>query len=139
MRAPVDSDDDITTSLATTHGYRVRVRARYSDSHSAPERGQWFFVYEVEIHNDSGVPARLVNRQWVITSATGQTKEVRGPGVVGQHPHLEKGQSFSYSSGCPLPTPFGSMQGSYEMENADGELFSIEVGRFELLQPNSVH
>ena len=139
MAAHVEAIDEITSSEATTHGWRVRVRARYSESHSAPQRGQWFFVYEICITNETGVTAKLLNRCWEITSATGQVQEVRGPGVIGQHPRLEAGQSFTYSSGCPLPTPFGNMRGTYEMADDHGERFEIEVAPFQLVQPNSLH
>jgi ApaG protein len=55
--------------------------------------------------------------------------------VVGYQPVLEPGQSFEYTSGCPLATPFGSMQGTYQMVTAEGEAFDVEIALFELSQP----
>ncbi|HPG25528.1 MAG TPA: ApaG domain [Myxococcota bacterium] len=52
---------------------------------------------------------------------------------------MEPGQSFEYTSGCPLATPFGSMAGSYEMQRKDGTRFEAEVALFQLIQPGSIH
>ncbi len=61
----------------------------------------------------------------------------RGAGVVGAQPILNPGESFQYSSACPLRTPIGSMQGEYEFAVLDasgewGEVFEVEIGRFGL-------
>ena len=66
-------------------------------------------------------------------------EEVRGAGVVGQQPVLEPGQSFKYSSWCPLKTPTGMMQGTYEMVREDGSRFEIEVAPFALRARYTVH
>jgi ApaG protein len=78
---------------------------------------------------------RLINRHWVIEDGEGRSEEVRGPGVVGAQPRLEEGQTFEYTSFCPLPTPVGSMRGSYEMHYDNGESFKAEIARFELSEP----
>ena len=56
-------------------------------------------------------------------------------GVVGQTPTIEPGQSFTYTSGCPLRTPQGIMVGSYQMVNARGHLFSVAIPAFSLDSP----
>jgi ApaG protein len=58
--------------------------------------------------------------------------EVQGPGVVGDQPTLHPGESYKYSSWCPLKTPTGMMRGTYQMIRADGERFDIEVAPFAL-------
>jgi ApaG protein len=63
--------------------------------------------------------------------------EVRGPGVVGNQPTLAPGQSFEYTSGCPLTMPFGSMHGTYLMINDRKEQFDIEIAPFTLTEPYS--
>lgn len=116
----------------------VDVATRFLDDQSAPEDGRYVFAYTIRIHNRGRVPAQLLRRHWVITDANGEVQEVRGPGVVGEQPRLAPGQSFEYTSGCPLSTPFGSMHGSYQMVLSDGEQFDAEIGAFSLSQPHSV-
>jgi ApaG protein len=64
-------------------------------------------------------------------------QEVRGAGVVGEQPVLGPGESFSYTSGCPLTTPSGTMQGSYVMEITGGETFNAEIPAFSLDIPHA--
>ena len=129
----------ITTSEATTEGLRVEVRARYSAEHSDPQSGLWFFLYTIRLCNEGDETVQLISRHWVINDGTGHAEEVRGPGVVGEQPELAPGEDFEYTSGCPLPTPFGTMQGSYQMSRADGSTFDAEIALFELRQPQAVH
>jgi ApaG protein len=135
------SDDDFfeSTSEAETQHVRVRVRARYSPEHSSPAASRWFFLYTIRITNEGEATVQLLNRHWTIIDGTGHTEEVHGPGVVGEQPVLESGQAFEYTSGCPLPTPFGSMAGSFDMQRADGTRFEAEVAIFQLIQPGSIH
>ncbi len=135
------SEEELAISSdATTQGVRVQVRARYSAEHSDPQRSQWFFLYTIHIANEGERPVQLLTRHWTITDATGHVEEVRGPGVVGVQPRLEPGEDFEYTSGCPLQTPFGSMEGTFQMvtEGEDGG-FDAEVARFELREPGAVH
>lgn len=106
--------------------------ARYSPEYSDQSRRKWFFLYTIRITNEGSRTVQLLNRHWVITDAHGETEEVRGPGVVGQQPVLKKGESFEYTSGCPLDTPFGSMQGTYEMLVEGGETFEAKIAGFAL-------
>lgn len=126
-------------SEAITRGVRVRVDARYSPNHSEPSRQEWFFLYTVRIANESAETVQLLNRHWIITDAAGKVEEVRGPGVVGKQPVLPPGESFEYTSGCPLTTPFGSMRGEYEMTTLEGERFEVEIAAFALMEPGSLH
>ena len=132
----------MSTSACVTNGVCVDVEARYSEEHSAPERSQWFFLYTITISNQSDQQVQLLSRHWIITDATGNQEEVRGPGVVGEQPTLEPGESFEYTSGTPLNTPSGIMVGSYEMQRATGERFLVDVPAFSLdspYQPKKVH
>lgn len=134
-----DSDLFETGSEALTEGVRVQVRAHYSPEHSSPPASRWFFLYTITISNESDETVQLLNRHWTIVDATGHTEEVHGPGVVGEQPVLAPGQRFEYTSGCPLPTPFGSMAGTYEMIRRNGTRFEAEVALFQLIQPGSIH
>lgn len=125
----------MSSSEAVTRGVRVQVECHYSKERSDPKNHEHFFLYTVRITNEGRDTVELLNRHWIITNAHGTVQEVRGPGVVGQHPRLSQGQSFEYTSGCPLDTPFGSMHGSYEMLLTDtGERFEAEIGAFPLRQ-----
>lgn len=129
----------MSTSEATTRGVRVRVRAEFSPEHSSPADDRWFFLYTVAIANDGPETVQLVTRHWIITDGGGQVEEVRGPGVVGRQPILEPGDSFEYTSGCPLRVPMGSMQGSYQMVTTTGEQFDAQIAPFTLKAPYTVH
>jgi ApaG protein len=124
-------------SEVVTQGIRVEVESRYSAHHSGP--GVWFFLYTIRISNDGAETAQLVSRHWIITDANGRVEEVQGPGVVGDQPVLQPGDSYEYTSGCPLPTPFGSMQGSYQMITPNGRHFDAAIAEFVLREPGSLH
>ena len=127
------------TSEATTRGIRIRVRSTFVPEHSQPDRQHWFFIYNVQITNEGTERTQLVGRHWIITDANGQVQEVRGPGVVGKQPTLEPGASFEYTSACPLPTPFGTMHGTYKMVTSTGEGFDAEIAPFSLGEPHAIN
>ncbi|MEM7410709.1 MAG: Co2+/Mg2+ efflux protein ApaG [Myxococcota bacterium] len=131
--------EHVTRSEAVTEGVRVEVEARFSPEHSDPAHSEWFFLYTIRLTNEGGEACQLISRHWEIRNATGNLEEVRGPGVVGEQPVLEPGNSFEYTSGCPLDTPFGSMEGSYQMVGAGGQEFDVAIARFELREPRAVH
>ncbi len=117
-----------------TEGIRVRVGAQFLPEHSDPSEGRYTFVYRVVLRNEGDRWARLCSRHWIILDADNHLEEVRGPGVVGHFPELAPGESFDYVSGCPLSTPWGTMEGSFEMEREDGSRFQARVGRFFLAE-----
>jgi ApaG protein len=122
-----------------TEGIRIRVKATWWSERSSPDAGQWAFTYTVVISNEGTTPATLRSRHWLITDATGHVEEVRGEGVVGQQPALQPGDSFEYTSWAMLRTPFGSMQGEYQMQRPDGGRFEARIGTFALAQPHALH
>ena len=130
---------DPATSEATTEGVKVSVRSEYQEEHSDPGAGQFLFSYTVTIENVGERTVQLLSRRWVITDADGDQQVVEGPGVVGEQPTLEPGESFEYSSYCPLPTSVGTMEGSYWMATPDGESFEAEVATFTLAVPGAVN
>ena len=122
---------------AETEGVVVRVRPSYLAGQSDPAEGRWVWAYQVEIVNLSGGPVQLVARRWTITDALGRVEEVRGPGVVGEQPVIEPGDSYAYASGCPLTTPSGSMFGAYFMQDAEGRMFEAAIPAFSLDVPDA--
>ncbi len=127
------------TSEAVTDGVRVQVTARYSPTRSQPLRNLWLFLYTIEISNESADTVQLISRHWVITDAENRVEEVRGLGVVGQQPTLAPGESFEYTSSCPLQTPFGTMGGTYQMVTTGGKRFDVEIATFTLSEPYTIH
>jgi ApaG protein len=132
-------NDLMFISEAVTRGVRVRVQSEYSPDQSAPAKNQWFFLYTVTISNEGSETVQLLTRHWIITDGTGHIEEVRGPGVVGKQPTLKTGESFEYTSGCPLSTPFGVMEGTYQMVTTSGERFDVKIAPFTLSEPYTVH
>jgi ApaG protein len=116
----------------TTDGILIEVNPSYLREHSDPAQRLFVFSYEVTISNEGRQPARLVARHWVIRDGDGAEREVEGEGVVGEQPHLIPGGSFTYSSFCPLPTPTGSMRGTYRMVREDGTEFEAKIPLFFL-------
>jgi ApaG protein len=129
----------VETSEASTSGIRVAVRSQYVAERSRPESGEFFFAYTILIENRSRERVQLISRHWIITDAEGRQEEVRGPGVVGEQPVLDPGESFQYTSACPLRTPFGSMRGTYQMVRPDGTRFDAQIAAFRLAQPYAVN
>jgi ApaG protein len=126
-------------SDATTRGVRVSVQSAYVPDRSSPQEGHYFFAYRVRISNAGEETVQLVSRHWVITDGDGNVEQVQGPGVVGEQPVLEPGESFEYTSFCPLRTPIGSMHGSYQMVAAGGSRFDAEIAPFSLAVPNALN
>jgi ApaG protein len=126
-------------SSAVTEGIRVSVQANYVAAESAPRAKRYVFTYTVKIVNEGNAPAQLRSRHWIITDGAGKVEEVRGPGVVGQQPHLRPGEQFEYTSGCVLTTPRGEMRGTYQMVRPDGSHFDATIAAFSLLLPYSLN
>jgi ApaG protein len=129
----------VPTSDRATRGIRVRVESRFVEARSNLAEGQWFFAYTITIANESELTVQLISRHWVITDANGVVREIRGPGVVGKQPILEPGDSFEYTSFCPLTTSFGTMHGSYQMAARGSESFDAEIAPFALGEPYSIN
>jgi ApaG protein len=127
------------TSEAVTRGVRVRAQSEFNPDRSDPARSQWFFLYTITIANEGTDTVQLLTRHWIITDADGKVEEVRGPGVVGKQPTLKPGESFEYTSGCPLTTAFGVMEGTYQMVTENGDRFDAKIAPFTLSEPYTVH
>ena len=127
------------SSEAVTRGIRVKVEPQFDPRRSQPDAGHWFFLYTVTIVNEGAETVQLLSRHWIITDGNCEVEEVRGPGVVGEQPVLAPGESFRYTSGCPLTTDVGKMEGSYQMVTRSGEPFDVEIAPFTLCAPGPVH
>ena len=119
---------------AVTRGIKVSVTPQFLEYEADDDR--YFWAYTVVIENESEMAAQLKTRYWQITDAKGRVEEVRGPGVVGETPLLKPGESFTYTSGCPLNEPSGVMVGHYGMVDADGDVFEVDIPAFSLDSPD---
>ena len=126
-------------SEAVTNGIRVEVMSQHSLENSRASQGEWVFQYTVRITNQSSETVQLISRHWIITDALDHVEDVRGPGVVGAQPVLAPGESFKYSSWCPLKTPTGMMRDTYQMAGPGGKQFDIEIAPFALRARYTVH
>ena len=117
----------------------VTVTPRYLPEQSDPARQHYVFAYTVRITNTGSQPAQVIGRHWIITDGAQRTEEVRGLGVVGQQPLLPPGESFEYTSGCPLPTPVGTMRGTYVCVGDNGVPFDVPIPEFMLAMPRTLH
>ncbi|WP_448586075.1 Co2+/Mg2+ efflux protein ApaG [Thermaurantiacus sp.] len=121
---------------ATTGDITVRVQPTFAPEHSAPALGRWVWRYHVRIENHGAEPVQLIDRHWIIHDARGVREEVAGPGVVGEQPVIPPGGAHDYVSACPLPTPSGTMEGSYGMVRGR-QMFRVAIPLFDLLSPDS--
>lgn len=122
-------------SVSLTQGVRVAVAPSYLPDQSEPMANRFVFGYRVRVTNESTRTLQLMARHWIITDATGRRHEVRGEGVVGHQPTMRPGTGFEYSSFCPLPTPWGTMEGSYTVRPEGGDPFDVAIGTFYLMSP----
>ena len=125
--------------MAEKHQITVTARAKFVPEQSNAAAGRYVFAYSITITNSGTVPAKLLSRHWIITDGNEQVQEVRGEGVVGEQPYLKPGESFEYSSGAAIPTPVGTMRGSYRMIADDGIEFDASIPEFALSEPRVLH
>ena len=120
---------------AVTRDIQVTVLPQFVPERSEPDERRFFWVYTIEITNLGREPVQLTARHWRITDGNGLLEEVRGPGVVGEQPVIQPGEAFRYTSGCPLTTPSGIMEGEYRMVDSAGVGFDAEIPAFSLDSP----
>lgn len=122
----------------TTDGIRITVFPEYLEDQSDPDQNDFFFAYHIEIANLSEKRAHLKTRHWIITDGDGEVKEVKGEGVVGKQPVLKPGDTFEYTSYCPLKTPVGVMQGTFHMVLEDESNLDAQINPFSLQVPGTL-
>jgi len=122
-----------------TEGVKISVKPDYLEDQSVPEENRFIWAYTIEIENLSDDQIQLVSRKWVITDSNGHIEHVQGEGVIGEQPFIKPGARFRYTSGAPLRTPSGFMQGSFEMRTEAGECFAARVPDFSLDRPDELN
>tara|TARA_Y100000590_G_scaffold405344_1_gene493573 strand:+ start:1610 stop:2002 length:393 start_codon:yes stop_codon:yes gene_type:complete len=121
----------------TTNNINISVKPYYLEDQSIPEEHHYVWAYQITINNLGNETVQLKERYWEITESNGSKKEVKGAGVIGEQPILKPGEKYEYTSGAPLTTPSGFMEGHYKMETKEGNKFSASVPLFSLDSPHS--
>ena len=119
--------------------FTCTVKVQPLPEQSNPDEGQHAFAYTVTITNTGDIAAQLIARHWIISDESGQTHEVRGLAVVGHQPLLKPGESFEYTSWTPLPTPTGTMRGTFFCMTEDAHAFDATIHEFALVAPSALH
>jgi ApaG protein len=127
--------------MPDTDKYQIEIHPmpQYIAEQSDPENDRYIFAYTITIKNVGSVPAQLVSRHWIITDGNNEVQEVRGLGVVGKQPLLQPGESFEYTSWLRLPTPSGTMQGSYFCMTDEALPFEATIGEVTLALASALH
>ncbi|SMF49404.1 Co2+/Mg2+ efflux protein ApaG [Pseudobacteriovorax antillogorgiicola] len=115
-----------------THGFRITVEPEFISEEYSGGHHYFIYSYTVTIENNSKNPCQLLSRHWIIRDGTGNEEHVIGDGVVGKQPIIRPGETFSYTSGCPLTTPTGNMRGKYYMVGPKNREFEIKIPLFFL-------
>lgn len=123
-----------------TQGIKVSVVTNFEGVFFKNYRLQYAFVYRITIDNQSKNSVQLLNRHWDIFDALNEPQVVDGEGVVGEKPVLKSGESYTYSSGCLLVSPFGAMKGYFGMINfTTARPFKVTVPTFRLGAPYALN
>jgi len=125
----------LATSDIRTGAIRVETESFYVPDRSDPAAQSYFFGYRIRITNEGGEPCQLLERKWLITDGLGRIEHVQGQGVIGKQPRFGPGDTFEYTSACPLETHWGTMEGAFTFVDGHGELFDADVGPFLLFVP----
>jgi len=117
----------------TTEGITVSVDPKFDGDINDAQSVKFVFTYTITVHNSLSYTVKLLSRKWDIFDSVGKHHIVEGEGVVGLQPEIAPGESFTYSSWCPLDSNLGTMEGKYLMQNPiTGATFEITIPRFEL-------
>ena len=119
----------------TTNGVTVTVNPYFLDDQSSPNDNHYVWAYKVNIDNKGIDILHLNQRTWIIIDGNGRVLQVQGDGVVGETPIIKPGETFEYTSGTPLKTTSGIMQGYYSMSADNGEKIKIDIPTFSLDSP----
>ena len=119
-----------------TKGIKISVETNFEGTFYKNYKIRFAYGYKVTIENQSKDSVQLYAREWQILDALNNVEIVSGEGVIGKKPVLKPGESHTYNSGCLLTSPFGAMQGFYNMVNlASSKKFKVTIPSFKLSAP----
>jgi ApaG protein len=123
-----------------TQGIKVSVETTFEGTFYKDYKMQYAFGYTVTIENESKDVVQLRSRHWRISDALNNVEIVEGDGVIGKKPVIQPGEKYTYSSGCLLLSPFGSMKGHYNMVNfTSTRKFRVVIPSFKLSEPSAMN
>jgi len=119
-----------------TSGIKISVETTFEGTFYKNYKVHFAFGYEVTIENQSKDSVQLNSRYWEVLDALNNIEIIEGEGVIGKKPVLKPGESHTYNSGCLLTSPFGAMQGHYNMVNfTNTNKFKVTIPSFKLSAP----
>lgn len=123
-----------------TRGIKISVETTFEGTFYKNYKMHFAFGYEITIENQSKDSVQLMARHWKIKDSLSNTETVNGEGVIGKKPVLKPGEKHTYTSGCLLTSPFGSMSGYYQMVNfSTTRKFRVTVPTFRLSAPFAIN
>lgn len=119
-----------------TQGIKISVLTTFEGTYFKNHKIHFAFSYEITIENHSKDSVQLTSRHWEIFDSLNDIEIVDGEGVIGKKPVLKPGETYTYNSGCLLSSPFGAMQGHFNMINfTSTKTFRVIVPSFRLSAP----
>ena len=119
-----------------TCGIKISVETSFEGTFYKNYKVHFAFGYKVTIENQSKDSVQLNSRYWEVLDALNNIDIIEGEGVIGKKPVLKPGESHTYNSGCLLTSPFGAMQGHYNMVNfTTTNKFKVTIPSFKLSAP----
>lgn len=121
----------------TTEYIQVEAAPFYIPERSSPVDNYYFYAYTIRITNHGQQKVQLLSRHWMIRNGKREENEVRGEGVVGEKPFIEPGESYQYTSFCPITTATGNMRGKFKFRNEADLDFWVKIPVFFLRKPET--
>ena len=119
-----------------TSGIKISIETSFEGTFYKNYKVHFAFGYKVTIENQSKDSVQLNSRHWRSLDALNNEEVIDGEGVIGKKPILKPGESHTYNSGCLLTSPFGAMQGHYNMTNfTNTKKFKVAIPSFKLSAP----
>jgi ApaG protein len=123
-----------------TRGIKISVNTSFEGTYFKNYKMHFAFSYEITIENSSKDTVQLITRHWEIFDSLNDLEIVDGEGVIGKKPVLKPGESHTYSSGCLLSSPHGTMKGFFNMINfTTTRNFRVVVPAFRLSAPYALN
>ncbi|KAK7262600.1 hypothetical protein RJT34_30175 [Clitoria ternatea] len=142
-------------STAVTNGVKVRASALLIPElvNFQDDLEKYLFAYSIRmslepqgctINGMSFSSCQLHWRHWIIRANDIVVSDVNGEAVIGQFPLLRPGEEYVYQSCTPLPTPSGSIEGSFtfvpgRLAEPKGGPFLATVAPFPLQIPDYIY